>query len=531
MSVVLQLLPFFPSTFFNTNGSLLAGGQLYSYAAGTSTPLATFSDAGGVTPNTNPIILNSSGQASIFLGAGLGYKFVLFDSLGNQLALQDSVYSIPPKSVTKQALDSSVAGVGLAQAGDGSLEVVTDGATTDVNGSNQVEVKDAGISYPKLAPSMLLEATMRRVRDLTNPGSFEWVPQLEWLAPSKLSNPVTIPGGGTTLAKFSPNGEFLAVNANPSPGPALLIYQRAGSTFNYLSAALDSAPLGLPYDFAWSPCGDFLAVVCAHATTALIIYQRTGNAFTTLKTVSLSQAPSLGNVAWSQNSDFLVFNSFGTSTVTFKVYERNGTTFTDVTVGTGIDTADIGANPFAWAHDSSMFAGLNGVNSKILVYSRADAVFTLLSTIDTSAYAGNIGKFKFSPDGNLLTVILTVTPFILNYQYSGGIFTLLASPGTLPPDVANGLCWSLNSEYLVIFHNTSPFMTIYQVTGASTTPVFTKISNPSSLPVAALTGGDFSSTKQFLAAGTATTPYIQIYKTASAFPTNGLLWTRGVNNG
>jgi hypothetical protein len=70
----------------NTNGLPLAGGLLYSYAAGTSTPIATYptSNTSG-TPNTNPIVLNSLGQASVWLLATQSYKFNLTDSFGNQM--------------------------------------------------------------------------------------------------------------------------------------------------------------------------------------------------------------------------------------------------------------------------------------------------------------------------------------------------------------------------------------------------------------------------------------------------------------
>ena len=62
--------------FFDANGNPLVGGKLYTYASGTSTPLATYTDAGAGTLNANPIILNSRGEASIWLGASV-YKFIL----------------------------------------------------------------------------------------------------------------------------------------------------------------------------------------------------------------------------------------------------------------------------------------------------------------------------------------------------------------------------------------------------------------------------------------------------------------------
>jgi hypothetical protein len=64
---------------FDANGQPLAGGKLYSYAAGTSTPLATYADASRATPNTNPVILDSTGQSKIFMGLST-YKFILKDA-------------------------------------------------------------------------------------------------------------------------------------------------------------------------------------------------------------------------------------------------------------------------------------------------------------------------------------------------------------------------------------------------------------------------------------------------------------------
>jgi len=55
--------------FFDANGNPLAGGKLYSYASGTSTPLSTYTDSTGLAANTNPIILDSRGECNLWLGA------------------------------------------------------------------------------------------------------------------------------------------------------------------------------------------------------------------------------------------------------------------------------------------------------------------------------------------------------------------------------------------------------------------------------------------------------------------------------
>ena len=65
--------------FFTANGVPLSGGLLYTYAAGTTTPLVTYTDSTGNTPNTNPIVLDSRGEANVWLG-GASYKFALYTS-------------------------------------------------------------------------------------------------------------------------------------------------------------------------------------------------------------------------------------------------------------------------------------------------------------------------------------------------------------------------------------------------------------------------------------------------------------------
>lgn len=74
---VLSIFPKFRA--FDSNGDPLAGGKLYTYEAGTSTPLATYTDDGGGTPNANPVILDSSGEADVWL-AGDAYKMALYNS-------------------------------------------------------------------------------------------------------------------------------------------------------------------------------------------------------------------------------------------------------------------------------------------------------------------------------------------------------------------------------------------------------------------------------------------------------------------
>jgi hypothetical protein len=84
------LCPVLKQQFVDQNGLPYAGGQLFSYTAGTSTPQVTYTDETGATPNTNPIILDAAGRANVWLGSG-AYKFVLEDVNSNVIWTVDQV--------------------------------------------------------------------------------------------------------------------------------------------------------------------------------------------------------------------------------------------------------------------------------------------------------------------------------------------------------------------------------------------------------------------------------------------------------
>lgn len=83
--------------FFDDSGRVLSGGKIYTYAAGTTTPLATYTSVSGVTPNANPVVLNAAGRVSgeIWLVYGSSYKFVLKTSLDVTIATWDNITGTP----------------------------------------------------------------------------------------------------------------------------------------------------------------------------------------------------------------------------------------------------------------------------------------------------------------------------------------------------------------------------------------------------------------------------------------------------
>ena len=72
-----KLAPLFNEAQF-IDGIPANGAKLFTYVAGSSTKQATFTDEAGLTPQANPIILNSRGEPAqaIWLTDGASYKFV-----------------------------------------------------------------------------------------------------------------------------------------------------------------------------------------------------------------------------------------------------------------------------------------------------------------------------------------------------------------------------------------------------------------------------------------------------------------------
>jgi hypothetical protein len=128
--------------FFNNSGSApLTGGKLYSYAAGTTTPAATYTSSNGATAWTNPIVLDSAGRVpsggEIWLTDGINYKFILKDANDVTIATYDNISGINSNYIAftnSQEIQTATAGQTVFtlttmqyQPGTNSLSVFVDG--------------------------------------------------------------------------------------------------------------------------------------------------------------------------------------------------------------------------------------------------------------------------------------------------------------------------------------------------------------------------------------------------------------------
>jgi hypothetical protein len=97
MSVKPSPIGGFAAQFFDNNGVILSGGKIYTYAAGTTAPRATYTSVSGATPHANPIILDSAGRVpsgEIWLTEGQSYKFKIDTATDALLGTYDNVEGI-----------------------------------------------------------------------------------------------------------------------------------------------------------------------------------------------------------------------------------------------------------------------------------------------------------------------------------------------------------------------------------------------------------------------------------------------------
>ena len=125
------------SQFLDNNGVILSGGKLYTYAAGTTTPQATYTSSSGVTPHANPIVLDSAGRVpggEIWLTDNLIYKFVIETSTSILLGSYDNIPGINDININAAIIEYDPPFTGA----------VTSGYTVADKLSQTVSVKDFG---------------------------------------------------------------------------------------------------------------------------------------------------------------------------------------------------------------------------------------------------------------------------------------------------------------------------------------------------------------------------------------------------
>lgn len=140
MAVNLSPLGGVGAQFFDSNGNPLSGGLIYTYAAGTSTPAATYTSSSGLIQHSNPIVLDAAGRVptgEIWLTDGVSYKFTIKTSADVLVGTYDNIVGINSNYIAftmQQEIQTATAGQTVFnlttmqyQPGTHSLSVFVDG--------------------------------------------------------------------------------------------------------------------------------------------------------------------------------------------------------------------------------------------------------------------------------------------------------------------------------------------------------------------------------------------------------------------
>jgi hypothetical protein len=117
--------------FFDDNGNPLSGGKIFTYEAGTTSPLATYTTTIGDVANTNPIILDAAGRTpnEIWLAVGTLYKFILKTSTDVLIGTYDGIPAINDPYSINSLLGSITGTNAIAAAATPAITAYASGAT------------------------------------------------------------------------------------------------------------------------------------------------------------------------------------------------------------------------------------------------------------------------------------------------------------------------------------------------------------------------------------------------------------------
>lgn len=218
----LTLAPVPRQQYVDSAGVPYAGGYLYTYQAGTSTPEPTYNDVNGLIPNANPMRLDASGRPPAMFLLPTSYKFMLTDVNDVTIWTQDNVGAV--------GLQSASLGQGFALYGDPTSPVVQ-------------------VAYPSGATYDKLQAGTAILK--LDSGNLNGTYGLQGMLRGAGG---TITAGLFNLSDGSPDVAMIEISSNDANGvpvvSAGITFPAAGSTKSYGVKTKVSAGTGWGWAFA-----------------------------------------------------------------------------------------------------------------------------------------------------------------------------------------------------------------------------------------------------------------------------------------
>jgi hypothetical protein len=207
--------------FFNNDGTVLSGGKINTYTAGTTTPAATYTTSAGTIAHGNPIQLNSAGRVpasgEIWLTDGITYKFVLTDANNVLIATYDNISGINSNFINftnQQEIQTATAGQTVFtlttmqyQPGTGSLSVFVDGVNQYGPGA-QYAFKETSATVVTFVTGLHVGASVKFTTSQINAASYGNAFQISYTPPFTASVATNV---GAKLAQIVSVKDFGAV--------------------------------------------------------------------------------------------------------------------------------------------------------------------------------------------------------------------------------------------------------------------------------------------------------------------------------
>lgn len=123
--------------FFESDGTPLSGGKIWTKVTGTSTNKTTYKNAAGSQQHTNPIELDGNGRPDsegIWLDTDVAYRFIIESTIGGSTKTYDNIVGVPNPFAAAYLSKSLILSDGDGLLDSNSNEVLTvDGVTSAVN--------------------------------------------------------------------------------------------------------------------------------------------------------------------------------------------------------------------------------------------------------------------------------------------------------------------------------------------------------------------------------------------------------------
>ena len=269
--------------FIDAAGIPLAGGFLYTYEAGTTTPQATYTDSTASTANSNPIVLDSRGEANIWLSSA-NYKFKLTDANGTEIWTVDNIAApstaLSPVFSSNVTISANTSGPALliTQTGAGAAIRVQDSA--DPDSSPFVVDTEGKVGIGTASPANALDLAGGAIQISTSGGTARTVMSADstdsifsvnddrnFTVKTNAGTRLTINSSGSTFTGSVTATSFIGAWANIPAGTAMLFAQTTAPTGWTKSTTHDNKALRVVSGTASS--GGSVAFTTAFASQAV----------------------------------------------------------------------------------------------------------------------------------------------------------------------------------------------------------------------------------------------------------------------